>query len=215
MCPKNLHGQSCSPLPGPGSAETTADPLKCRCRAHTRVRADVREYRGLPRGGGSVSSQTRGPRVCLHMTGTETSRRHGGRSPQVWGYRGFGFSQMLGVQLFQVRQGQELSASRWASPPPPPPGRDLDRVAPSALLPLPPPPGQRAGQSPPQRTTNGTGAWRGQPIEWRQRCGDGSAPDRLLAAGLPGGGALRCFCCRPSLAEPGRARPSPAEPSRA
>nr|XP_045229332.1 adropin isoform X1 [Macaca fascicularis] len=54
----------------------------------------------------------------------------------------------------------------------------------------------------------------GPPIEWRQRRGDGSAP-RPQAAGLQRGGALRCFCWRPSPAERSRAQPSPAERSRA
>ncbi|XP_032333441.1 adropin isoform X1 [Camelus ferus] len=42
--------------------------------------------------------------------------------------------------------------------------------------------------------------------------GDGFASYGLQAAGLRGGGALRCFCCRPSLAEPSR-EPSRAQPN--
>ncbi|KAK2498004.1 hypothetical protein MC885_008278, partial [Smutsia gigantea] len=62
--------------------------------------------------------------------------------------------------------------------------------------------------------TNGTRAWHGQPIEWWQRRGDDSAPHRPPASGLPGGGALRCFCCGSNLTEPSRAQPSSVKRSR-
>lgn len=71
------------------------------------------------------------------------------------------------------------------------------------------------GQSPPRRKTNGTGAWRSQPIEWwqRRRC---FRPPWASGCGLPRRrGSPLFFAARrawPSLAEPSRTQPSPAEP---
>lgn len=104
-------------------------------------------------------------------------------------------------------------------PAPFPPVEGSTLSSPFSPLPAPAPPAQGAGQSSHRRTTNGKGAWHGQPINWRQLRGMAPPPTGRRPLASEKAGLFPCFCCRPSLAEPSRetsrAQPNVAERSRA